>query len=104
MWCTVAGCFGMGNDLLINGFAYLWWKIIIIFGMSMGSTWGWFNFCKGYAATWTNEFKKCFFGSLARGKSRKVFVLEAESFHRLWPDRRRCFRIPRPVQALEGAI
>ena len=94
----------MGNDLLINGFSLPLIKNKLNFGHVKGKYLGLVQFLLGIRQPGPTNLKNVFSDLLARGKSRKVSVFEAESFHRLWPDRRRGFRIPRPVQALEGAI
>src|SRR5665811_807743 len=98
MWCCFAVCFGMGNDLLINGFSLPLLTNKLNFWQVNWEVFGAGSIFARYSATWTNEFKKCFFGSLGPGKTRKVSVFEAESFHRLWPDRSRCLRTSPPYR------
>src|SRR5665647_2981673 len=98
MWCCVAGCFGMGNDLLINGFSLPLIKNKRNFWHVNGKYLGLVQFLIDIRQPGPTNLKNVFSDLLARGKSRKVSVFEAESFHRLWPDRRRCLRTSAPYR------
>src|SRR5665648_919180 len=103
MWCCFAGCFGMGKVLLINGFSLPLINKLNFWHVN-GKYLGLVHFLIGIRQPGPTNLKNIFSDLLARGKSRKVSVFEAESFHRLWPDLRRCLRTSPPYRRWKGAL
>ena len=87
-----------GKVLLINGFSLPLIKNKLNFWHVNGKYLGLVQFLQDIRQPGPTNLKNVFSDLLAGGKSRKVSVFEAESFHRLWPDRRRCLRTSPPYR------